>query len=118
MNQAPREGRGEENKKRIEKRTEDDLIPLLPHFCDNRLSRVNDTSKPDLDVFELAERLQDLLACNTHGAQTMKDGPRGKRRGRTTKSVPYASPQQMCKKRFIDSAYLSNPPMAANSGKI
>jgi hypothetical protein len=56
-------------------RTEDDLVTLLPHLRDDRFPRINDTSEPDFDIFEVSKRLQDVLARDTHGAQSMKDRP-------------------------------------------
>ena len=98
-NQVPREhngGRPGSKRKRREskknkKRTEDNLIPFLPHLRDNRLARIDHSSKPDLDIFELAERLQNVLARDTHGAQSVEDGPRrqnSKRRDGGDESVP------------------------------
>ena len=72
-------------------RTEDDLVSLLPHLCNNRLSRVDDTDEPDLDVLVLAKRLQDMFARDTHGTQAVKDGPKKRKSGRgcgRVKSVP------------------------------
>ena len=67
-------------KTRKKEHTKDDLNSLLPHLCDNRLARVNDTSEPDLDIFKLAKRLQDVFSCDTHGAQSMEDGPKNRNR--------------------------------------
>ena len=77
-------------------RTEDDLISLLPHLRDNRLARVNNTSEPDLDVFEFAKRLQDVLARNTHSAQPVKDGPRESESRRGSKAIKSALDAWVC----------------------
>jgi len=66
-------------------RTEDDLVSFLPHLRDDRLARVNNTSEPDLDVLILPKRLQNVLARDTHSAQSMEDGPR---EPEPVKSVP------------------------------
>ena len=84
-----------------ERRTEDDLVSLLPHVghCERRyatvksvrlfkmmrgwrgvverltegLSRVDDTCESDLDVLVLAKRLEHVLASDTERAQSVED---------------------------------------------
>ena len=50
--------------------TKDNLVTLLPHARDDRLSRVERTDEPDLDVLERTVLLVDVLARDTEEAES------------------------------------------------
>ena len=52
---------------------EDDLVALLPHLGHECLAGVDAARESDLDIAERAIRLQDVLARNTHEAETCRE---------------------------------------------
>jgi hypothetical protein len=54
--------------------TKYDLLPLLPHLGNDRLSRVDGSDETDLDVLEGAVLAENVLARDAEEAQSVQDG--------------------------------------------